>query len=136
MRKTLSLMAKIHERGNRFIAEKLEENGAGGLAPSHGDILALLYAHGTLPMKEIAEKIHKTKATVTVLIDKLEKMDFVTRESSPTDSRYTYISLTEKGKAFQPVFDNISVQLNEMLHQNLTEEEANLLENLLQKMSN
>lgn len=134
MRTTLSFIAKIHEQGNRFITEQLKQNGASGLVPSHGDILALLYAHGTLPMKEIADKIHKTKATVTVLIDKLEKMDFVKRESTAADSRYTYISLTEKGKAFKPVFENISVQLNERLHKNLTEEEADCLEQLLQKM--
>lgn len=134
MRTTLSFIAKIHEQGNRFITEQLQKNGADGLVPSHGDILALLYAHGTLPMKEIADKIHKTKATVTVLIDKLEKMDFVKRKSTAADSRYTYISLTEKGKAFKPVFENISAQLNERLHKNLTEEEADCLERLLQKM--
>lgn len=135
MRQTLSLIAKIHEKGNRFIVEQLQENGANGLVPSHGDILALLYARGTLPMKEIADKIHKTKATVTVLADKLEKMDFIKRENTAADSRYTYISLTEKGKAFQAVFENISARLNEMLHQNLSEEEAEQVENLLQKMS-
>lgn len=134
MRKTLSLMAKILDTGNRFIMDQLEQNGAGGLVPSHGDILALLYAEDNLPMTVIAQKIHKTKATVTVLIDKLEKMNFVKRENSPSDSRYTYICLTEKGKAFQEVFENISVQLNAMLHKNLTEEEAEFLENLLQKM--
>lgn len=135
MKQTLSLIAKIHEKGNRFIVDQLQKNGANGLVPSHGDILALLYAHESLPMKEIAEKIHKTKATVTVLIDKLEKMSFVKRENSPTDNRYTYICLTEKGKSFQAVFDDISVQLNELLHKNLTDEEAERLENLLRKMN-
>lgn len=136
MERTLSLMAKIHDRGNRFLIEKLEANGAGSLVPSHGDILALLYMHEPLTMKEIAEKIHKTKATVTVLVDKLEKMDFVKREVSAADSRYTYISLTQKGRGFQTVFNNISTELNTMLHQNLTAEEISVLTALLQKMVN
>lgn len=128
-------MAKILDKGNRFIIEELEANGAGGLVPSHGDILVLLYNHSPLTMKEIAEKIHRTKATVTVLIDKLEKMEFVKREASANDSRYTYISLTEKGKTFQAVFDNISTELNAMLHKNLTAEEISTLSTLLQKMN-
>lgn len=136
MERTLSLMAKILDKGNRFIIEKLEANGAGSLVPSHGDILALLYLHEPLTMKEIAEKIHKTKATVTVLVDKLEKLDFVKRESSAADSRYMYISLTQKGKDFQAVFDNISTELNAMLHKNLTTEEISALTVLLQKMVN
>lgn len=136
MDRTLSLMAKILDKGNRFIIEELEANGAGSLVPSHGDILALLYLHEPLTMKEIAEKIHKTKATVTVLVDKLEKLDFVKRESSAADSRYMYISLTQKGKDFQAVFDNISTELNAMLHKNLTTEEISALTVLLQKMVN
>ncbi len=136
MEQTLSLMAKILDKGNRFIISELEANGASGLAPSHGDILALLYMHEPLTMKEIAEKIHKTKATVTVLADKLEKMGFVKREVSAADSRYIYISLTQKGRDFQTVFDNISTALNAMLHKNLTAEEISALTALLQKMVN
>ncbi len=135
MEQTLSLMAKILDKGNRFIIEQLQANGASGLVPSHGDILALLYMHESLTMKDIAKKIHKTKATLTVLVDKLEKMDFVKRETSARDSRYTYISLTQKGKDFQAVFDNISMDLNTMLHKNLTAEEISALTELLQKMN-
>lgn len=135
MEETLSLMAKILSKGNSFIVEKLEENGASGLVPSHGDILALLYEHAPLTMKEIAAKIHKTKATVTVLVDKLEKQGFVKRETPASDSRYTYISLTEKGQTFQTAFVNISKELNAMLHKNLTAEEVSALIALLQKMN-
>ena len=73
MKKTLSLISRIHEKGNRFIIEQLNENGIEGLAPSHGDILAFLLYNGKSTMKEIANKIHRTKPTVTILIDKLEK---------------------------------------------------------------
>lgn len=135
MEQTLSLMAKILDKGNRFIVDELQANGASGLVPSHGDILAMLYMQSPLTMKEIAKKIHKTKATVTVLVDKLEKMGFVQRETSAADSRYTYISLTQKGKDFQTVFDNISMDLNAMLHKNLTAQEIAVLTALLQKMN-
>ena len=105
MRETLSLISKIYEKGNSFIIESLKQNGAEGLVPSHGDILVALYMNGKMTMKEIAEKIHRTKPTVTVLVDKLEKLNYVKREVSSKDSRYTYIILTEKGKEFKPVFE-------------------------------
>ena len=134
MKQTLSLISKIHEKGNRFIIEQLEQNGAKGLVPSHGDILAVLYKYEKLTMKEIAYKIHKTKPTVTVLIDKLEKFGFVKREASSSDNRCTFIVLTSKGKEFKPIFENISSELNKMLHKNLSQEEINLLEKILIKM--
>lgn len=134
MRNLLSLVSKIHEKGNRFIVEMLSKNGADGLAPSHGDILVCLYTKDRMTMKEIADKINRTKPTVTVLVDKLEKLGYLKREASKEDSRYTYILLTEKGKMFKPVFEKISNDLNKMLFENLSDKEADNLENLLSKI--
>lgn len=134
MKQALSLISKIHEKGNRFIIEQLNANGIKELVPSHGDILAILYHYKKLTMKDIAEKIHRTKPTITVLIDKLEKLGFVKREKSTEDSRVTYILLTEKSEEFKPLFEKISKDLNKMLYKNLSQNEATLLDNLLEKM--
>lgn len=134
MRNLLSLISKIHEKGNRFIVEELNKNGAEGLVPSHGDILVCLYQNDKMTMKEIADKINRTRPTVTVLVDKLEKLGYLKREVSQEDSRYTYIVLTKKGQDFKPIFEKISKNLNNMLYENLSEEESDILENLLQKI--
>ncbi len=134
MKQALSLISKIHEKGNRFIIEQLNTNGIQGLAPSHGDILAVLYNSGKSTMKDIAEKIHRTKPTVTVLVDKLEKIGFVKREKSLEDSRITYIIPTEKADKFKPIFEKISEDLNTLLYKNLTPYEAENIDKLLEKM--
>lgn len=130
----LSLISKIHEKGNRFIIEELKNNGAEGLVPSHGDILVCLYKNSKMTMKDIANCIHRTKPTVTVLVDKLEKLGYLKREASDEDSRCTYIVLTQKGKDFQTTFEKISKNLNEMLNKNLSPEESELIEKLLRKV--
>lgn len=134
MKQTLSLISKIHEKGNKFILQELNSNGITELAPSHGDILAILYQHSKLTMKEIAEKIHRSKPTVTILVNKLEKFGFVKREKSSEDSRITYIMLTSKSKDFKPIFEKISKDLNKMLFKNLSNNEVQLLGELLEKM--
>ena len=130
----LSLISKIHEKGNRFIIEELKNNGAEGLVPSHGDILVCLYKNSKMTMKDIANCIHRTKPTVTVLVDKLEKLGYLKREASNEDSRSTNIVLTQKGKDFQSTFEKISKDLNEMLYKNLSPEESELIEKLLRKV--
>ena len=120
MRNLLSLISTIHEKGNRFIIEELKSNGADGLVPSHGDILVCLYQNDKMTMKEIADKINK--------------LGYIKREISQEDSRYTYIVLTKKGQDFKPVFEKISEDLNNMLYKNLSEDESDILENLLQKI--
>ena len=130
----LSLISKIHEKGNRFIIEELKNNGAEGLVPSHGDILVCLYKNGKMTMKDIANCIHRTKPTVTVLVDKLEKLGYLKREASNEDNRSTNIVLTQKGEDFQTTFEKISKNLNEMLYKNLSPEESELMEKLLRKV--
>ena len=134
MKEMLSLVSKIHEKGNRFIVEELRNNGAEGLVPSHGDILLCLYKNGKMTMKDIANCIHRTKPTVTVLVDKLEKLGYLKRESSDKDNRCTYIVLTQKGKDFKVIFEKISEELNKMLYKNLSSEESELIEKLLRKV--
>ena len=134
MKRALSLISKIHEKGNSFITSELKKNGAKELSPSHGDILVCLYAKDKMTMKDIADTIHRTRPTVTVLTDKLEKLGYVEREVSKQDNRYTYIKLTQKGKEFKPVFECISKELNKMLYKNLTDKESDILEELLTKM--
>jgi len=130
----LSLISKIHEKGNRFIIEELKNNGVDGLVPSHGDILVCLYKNNKMTMKDIANCIHRTKPTVTVLVDKLEKLGYLKRAASDKDSRSTYVILTQKGEDFKATFDQISNNLNKMLNKNLSENEVKLLEELLKKM--
>lgn len=134
MRNLLALVSKIHEKGNRFIIEQLKKNGADGLVPSHGDILVCLYNQDKMTMKDIADKIHKTRPTVTVLVDKLEKLGYIKREVSEKDNRYTYIYLTKKGQEFKPVFEQISNDLTDMLYKNLSDKEADILEELLKRI--
>ena len=134
MKNLLYLASKIHERGNSFITAELKKNGAEELAPSHGDILMCLYNNNKITMKDIAEKIHRTRPTVTVLVNKLEKLGYVKRETSNEDSRYIFIELTQKGKDFKPVFENISTSLNKLLYKNLSKIEAETVEHLLIKV--
>ena len=134
MKEMLSLVSKIHEKGNRFIIEELKNNGAEGLVPSHGDILVCLYKNGKMTMKDIANSIHRTKPTVTVLVDKLEKLGYLKRDVSEEDSRFTNIVLTQKGEDFKVIFEKISKELNKMLYKNLSSEESELIEKLLRKV--
>lgn len=135
MKEMLSLVSKIHEKGNRFIIEELKNNGVEGLVPSHGDILVCLYKNGKMTMKDIANSIHRTKPTVTVLVDKLEKLGYLKREASDEDSRSTNIVLTQKGEDFKAKFEKISEELNKMLYKNLSPEESELIEKLLRKVT-
>lgn len=137
MKKNLiALAAKTTELAHKLIILKLEENEIKGMVPSHGSILHLLYAKNRVTMKEISEFIHKTKPTVTVLVDKLINLDYVCKEKCEKDSRITYITLTSKGKSFESIFKQVSDEVNQIIYQNLTKEESQEIEVILSKVIN
>jgi len=129
----IALSSRLAEKANKFIIAELKKHELTDISPSHGDILSLLFDGSSYEMGEIARKIHRTKPTVTVLVEKLEKSGYVQRVKSDVDARFTMISLTEKGFALRPIFEAISKDLNSLAYAGLREEEGMLLEILLEK---
>lgn len=74
--------SRIRKAGNQFLTNELEKASLKGIVPSHGDIIKCLLMFGAMSMQELAKKVDRTKATVTVLIDKLEKLELVKRTRS------------------------------------------------------
>jgi DNA-binding MarR family transcriptional regulator len=131
----IALASRITEKAHRLIVRELEAHGIDGVVPSHGDILMNLLTGEKYIMKDLAEKIHRTKPTVTVLIDKLVDFGYVTKEKSNEDSRVTFIGLTEKGLGLKPSFIEISESLNAIVYKDLSDEEAELIEVILGKIN-
>ena len=130
--KTIFLISKIREKANKFILADLAQHGITKLAPSHGDILA--YQRERVTMKEISDSIHRTKPTVTVLVNKLTELGLVKKFQAAEDSRVIYVELTEQGKALQKLFEKISADLVQKVFQNMEQEEMKKLEISLQKI--
>ncbi|MNZ97222.1 Multidrug resistance operon repressor [compost metagenome] len=127
-----AMISKIKEAVNTLIVSELERNGIEGIVPSHGDILVFLYQKDGLSVKELAEKIHRTQPTVTVLVNKLENQGYVKRLKREEDSRITSIMLTEKGIQLKPIFQDISDKINDTIYGGLSETEKRQLEFLLE----
>jgi MarR family transcriptional regulator, 2-MHQ and catechol-resistance regulon repressor len=71
-----------------------------GLVRTHAAILRLLKLNQMLPMSDLGEKLQVTKQNITVLTDKLEKLGYVERTSSPNDRRIILIKLSDAGNEF------------------------------------
>lgn len=130
----IALASRLTEKAHKLIIRELEARGIEGIVPSHGGILVQLFTGETYTMKELAEKIHRTKPTVTVLVDKLVSLGYVTKEKCSEDSRNTWIRLTKSGEELRPSFIEISAVVNSIVYQDMTEEEAEHIEGGLKKI--
>lgn len=133
----ISKISKIRSEVYEYIESELRKRGIDGLVVSHGNILDRLYDNnGKLTMKEISERINRSKSTVTQLVDKLLKSGYVIKEANPEDKRFSYIVLTEKGLSIKKDFKEISDSVIRMFFQDFTEEETQILLSLLDRVIN
>ncbi|MEJ8305233.1 MarR family transcriptional regulator [Saccharibacillus sacchari] len=130
-----ALISRINDQAQKLITTELEQQGIEGIVPSHGGVLMFLYRQDGLSVTELAEAIGRTQPTVTVLVNKLEKLGYVKRVKSRSDQRVTLIALTSKGRELEPVFRSVSDRLNETLYGNLSKDEGLELERLLDKIT-
>lgn len=128
------LTSWIAENAHKLIVQELAARGITGIVPSHGGILGNLFSGEPFTMKELADRISRSKPTVTILVDKLVELGHVTKEKNGADGRATHIRLTAKGLALQPVFEEVSQRVNAVVYQNLSESEIVCAEAVLAKV--
>ncbi|AIQ45399.1 MarR family transcriptional regulator [Paenibacillus sp. FSL R7-0273] len=132
--KILAVIGRIHRSGNRFIERELKKHHIHGIAPSHGDILYQLFIREDITMNQLSSSIDKDKSTITALVDKLVRLDYVKREQDRTDGRIYRLSLTAKGRELQPIFEEVSAALLAAVYEGFDPEEKQQLIGLLERI--
>ena len=71
--------------------------GAGG-HPGRTVVLGMLAGHEGISQKDLAEKMHLARPTVTIMLQKMEGEGLIERWDDPDDQRLTRIRLTGSGR--------------------------------------
>ncbi len=81
------------------IGKKSEKNiKITGLTVPQFSVLEMLYHKGDLKVGDIIEKSISSVGNISLIIDNLQKLEFVEKRKCKSDGRITYVSLTEKGR--------------------------------------
>lgn len=132
----ISLISTIRDKANKLIISELENNNIYGLAPSHGNILQVLYhTKEPLTMQNIAAKINRDKSTLTSLVNKLVKLGYLLKLRNADDNRITIITLTQKAWELEPIFNDISTTLLQKVYQDFTNTQKEEVTNALKKIN-
>lgn len=91
--KLMRATESINNRLNRHLADA-------NLTVSQFGVMEALWHLGPLNQKSLGEKLLKSGGNITLVIDNLEKCNFVERQQDPNDRRAMLIHLTDKGKKF------------------------------------
>lgn len=127
----LARASRLREAANRFLTDELAKAGLSDITTACGDIFAALYSAGPMTLTALAKRIRRTKATASVMVDRLERLGYVRRTDAIGDKRMQLIELTDAGRAFEPQMNDIAQRLNERLLAGFSEAEAEMLSALL-----
>ena len=92
---TFIKLSRAAESVNRRVNEHLRDHD---LSVSQFGVLEALYHLGPLPVGQVADKILRSSANLTLVVDNLVKRELVTRERRADDRRTVQISLTDAGQ--------------------------------------
>lgn len=84
-------------------------------------------------MSELAHYIKIAKASMSVMIDRLEKNQYLTKVKSDEDRRTAHIHLTEKGVKAANLHHELHHKISELLTSRMTKSEKEILNVLLNK---
>lgn len=102
-----------------------------GLNPTEFAVLELIYNKGEQPIQKIGEKVLIASSSITYVVDKLEKKNYLQRKPSPKDRRIIYAVLTEDGKNFMDeVFPKHKLAIQEIVAGLDANEKENMIEQL------
>jgi DNA-binding MarR family transcriptional regulator len=98
-------------------------------------VLSRLWEEDGLNQQQISESSNVAKPNISNYCDQLEKNNLIVRVPDPTDRRNHKLFLTNKGKTYKNICQQLAVQANNETLEKLSQEESRLFFELLMKIN-
>lgn len=119
------LGSRIHRTSSKigaFISRKRKERNL-LTQGNEGNLIFYLYEHPGASAKELQEKFHLSKATVSSSLKNREKKGLLTREVEENNRKAKRIALTQRGKESCVPYTDFFIWLTDTLEKGISEEE-------------
>lgn len=104
------------------------------ITPPQFAVLSFLWEREGINQIQLGELMDVDNATISGILDRLEKVGYVRREKNIEDRRSFSLAITEEGKKIRHELKLLSMEHYKNLTKNLTEEEFATLIKLLSKL--
>ena len=125
------MLAKAHQTAQGIFKKKLEPFD---LTPTQYLILEVLWEEEGLVIGEISERISIDYATLSSLLDRMAKNDWIRKDRNPEDKRAWLVYLTEKSKGLKETLLVEQEMLNQQMTASFSEAEKLLLFRMLKEL--
>lgn len=127
------LVRHAHRAFARVLSERLLEHD---ISSGQWTALRALWREDGYSQVELAQRIRVEKASLTALLESLEKKGLIRRERCEEDKRRWNVHLTKPGHALEAVLMPIAPEIEKLAIKGLTKDESATLRKLLVKVWN
>ena len=128
------LISKIHQLGGRIFTKLMKKHQIEEINKAQGRILFPLWKEDGISINELSKITALGKSTLTSMLDRLEKDKHLKRVHSKKDRRKILIYLTEKNKALQEKYSQVSQEMIGLFYRGFSDKEINEFENYLNRL--
>ncbi len=133
-RKIGMLVTLTKQHISRLLEKMLVEYGIDEFNGPQGRILYVLWTRDSISIQALADGTGLANATLTSMLDRMERKQLVRRLPATGDRRKTLIVLTPRARALEQEYLAVSERMNELTYQGFSDEEAAQLEAYLERV--
>jgi len=130
------LISKIQKLSSRIFAKLLHEYKAIDINPAQGRVMFPLWLQDNLSFQDLLERTSLSKATLSHLLNNLEKTGHIKRVPSEEDKRTVNVILTKNDKQLQDKYIQVSNKMTKLFYNGFSEEEIDEIEDYLRRLLN
>lgn len=128
------LISQIKQVQGRIFQRLLSESGVEEFNGPQGRILYVLWQEDGIPIARLVHQTGLAKSTLTAMLARMEDSGLITRDNSSVDKRQVIISLTDKARGMQDKYEQVSEKMNQLFYRGMTQEDADILDGLLERV--
>ncbi len=106
-----------------------------GLTPVQFYVLSALLVKDGQKFKDLARSLDMDGSTLTGILDRMERLEYLERRDDPEDRRSLLIFLTEKAEVSRADIISLAERLNQEIKEKFAGEEFEVFERLLDKLA-
>ncbi|MBQ3241746.1 MAG: MarR family transcriptional regulator [Oscillospiraceae bacterium] len=131
----IDLMHQFHHTFNLMHRQYHQiSNDKVGIRHGQGKILMILTREDGIGQKELAERLQIRAATLSELLDKMQKNGWIVRKNNENDRRKINIHITEEGKAVSEQNREARNEMAEKMFGVLSDAEKETLKKLFERL--
>ncbi|MEE1884396.1 MarR family winged helix-turn-helix transcriptional regulator [Pedobacter flavus] len=131
----LYILDKAFRSYHQYASNQLKKHGF-SITVDQWLVLKTALENPELSQKQLSDVLYKDNASITRIIQHLEKSEYLTTSQHPSDRRRTILKITDLGKKITSDVHKIALKNREIALTDISTHDINTLNSILQKIIN